>query len=111
MRKRAGAFSAVLDPGHSTVDRPRADPGISGEHAEGSPMKEHDMDLPRCPSCQRGHLLPMSSMNQTFCYWVCSSPICTYVVSTFPEGVKYFKGNALPKPKEQGEKTRTEFEF
>jgi hypothetical protein len=69
------------------------------------------MHLPQCPSCQRGHLLPLSAMEQTFFYWVCSSPDCTYVVSASPVTVKFFKGNAVLEPKERGEKNWTEFEF
>jgi hypothetical protein len=69
------------------------------------------MELPRCPACERGHLLPMSSMHESFSFWVCSVPDCTYVVSSHPNAVKYFKGHAISEPRNRGEKSWTEFEF
>jgi hypothetical protein len=53
----------------------------------------------------------MSSMHQSFGFWVCSVPDCTYVVSSHPHAVKYFKGHAIPEPRNRGEKSWTEFEF
>ena len=69
------------------------------------------MTFPPCPVCQKGHLLPVSRMQEANSFWVCSAPECDYVISGNRTAVKFFKGNATHAPNSKGEKEWTEFEF
>jgi len=53
----------------------------------------------------------MSAMSHTFSFWACSSEDCTYVVSSNPNAVKFFKGHAVVETKRRGEKDWKEFDF
>ena len=65
------------------------------------------MELPTCPVCKLGRLLPM----ETHSFWVCSAPECTYVVSANPTPAIFYKGNAVAQAKENAGKRWIEFEF
>lgn len=69
------------------------------------------MEHPPCPSCDKGRLLPMSTMNTTFGYWVCSAPTCAYVISALNISVRFHKGHAVTDEKAKGDKEWTEFSF
>ena len=69
------------------------------------------MELPPCPTCHEGCLLPLSSSDTAFDFWVCSSPGCAYVVSSSIVSVTYYKGSAVRTEKVKGDKKWTEFSF
>jgi hypothetical protein len=69
------------------------------------------MTFPQCPACQAGTLLPISRLEETYSFWVCSSPGCLYVISGNASSVKFYKGEALVEEKAKGEKRWREFEF
>jgi hypothetical protein len=69
------------------------------------------MELPHCPVCQNGHLLPMSAGEAAFQFWVCSSPTCAYVISGSLAPVTYYKVSAVHQQKDKGDKKWTEFKF
>jgi hypothetical protein len=69
------------------------------------------MELPRRPSCQEGHLLPMSFNGQPLNFWICRMPDCSYVVSSSPQAVTYHKGHAASSEKQRNEKKWKEFQF
>jgi hypothetical protein len=77
---------------------------------EGSILEEH-MEFVICPLCKEGRLLPFSSNSGSFYCWVCSTPSCTYVVSSGLMEVKYYKGTAAAKVVEKDGKNYIEFKF
>ncbi len=75
------------------------------------PIRDFTMEHPPCPACDKGRLLPMSTMNAPFGYWVCSAPTCTYVISGNSVTVRYHKCHAVTDEKAKGDKEWTEFSF
>ena len=69
------------------------------------------MDLPPCPVCRSGRLLPLSTLHYPLAYWVCSTPDCTYVVSGSAGAVTFHKGHALVEEKAKGDKEWVQFNF
>jgi hypothetical protein len=69
------------------------------------------MELPPCPLCGQGHLLPLSEPDNPFSLWVCSAPSCAYAVSKDAAGDVYYKGVAASEAKQKGDKEWTEFRF
>jgi hypothetical protein len=72
---------------------------------------EELVELPPCPLCKNGHMLPLSAMHNPFSSWICSAPNCAYVISRDPAGATYYKGIASTQDKEKGGKTWTEYQF
>jgi hypothetical protein len=72
---------------------------------------EELMEFVICPVCKEGRLLPFSSSSNSFHCWVCSTPSCTYVVSSSFMEVKYYKGTAAAKVTEKDGKSYIEFKF
>jgi hypothetical protein len=78
---------------------------------EGSILEEL-MEFVICPLCKEGRLLPFSSNSGgSFQCWVCSTPSCTYVVSSSFMEVKFYKGTAVAKVVEKDGKKYIEFKF
>lgn len=69
------------------------------------------MELPPCPICNEGKLLPLSDEHEPFSLWVCSQPGCSYAISKDSTGDTFYKGVAAKKEKEKGDKRWTEYEF
>jgi hypothetical protein len=69
------------------------------------------MELPPCPLCKEGHLLPLSDADRPYSLWICSAPNCTYAISKNVAGDTYYKGVASAEEKEKGYKQWTEYNF
>ena len=63
--------------------------------------------VPPCPACGAGYLLPFSAM----AFWACSTPSCTYMLSTVSTGATLYKGHGSTEMKERGGKRWVEFNF
>jgi hypothetical protein len=72
---------------------------------------EELMELPLCPLCKEGRLLPLSDDHEPFSLWICSTPRCAYAISKHPAGDTYYKGVASAQEKERGGKKWTEYGF
>ena len=72
---------------------------------------EDDMELPPCPICKEGRLLPLSNANEPFSLWICSTPACAYAISKNATGDTYYKGVAAVEVKEKDGKHWTEYSF
>jgi hypothetical protein len=48
----------------------------------GLSIAEHIMELPTCPVCAQGRLVPLSHEHRTYAMWVCTTRQCAYVIST-----------------------------
>jgi hypothetical protein len=81
----------------------------SGNNTEG--LLEDIMELPLCPVCKEGHLLPLSDVHEPFSLWICSAPSCAYAISKDPTGDTYYKGTASFGEKDKGAKKWTEYQF
>jgi hypothetical protein len=69
------------------------------------------MELPSCPFCKEGNLLPLLDANEPFALWVCSAPGCAYAISMDTTGDTYFKGVAATEEKERSGKRWIEYSF
>jgi hypothetical protein len=69
------------------------------------------MELPTCPLCNEGKLLPLSDSNAPYALWICSAPNCAYALSKNIAGYTYYKGVATTEQKQKGAKTWIEYEF
>jgi hypothetical protein len=69
------------------------------------------MELPPCPLCKEGRLLPLSETNEPFSIWICSAPGCAYAISKDPTGDTYYKGTASSQEKVKGDKKWAEYQF
>jgi hypothetical protein len=69
------------------------------------------MELPPCPLCKEGRLLPLSDEHEPFALWICSAPNCAYAISKDPTGDTFYKGVASTQEKEKGAKKWTEYGF
>ena len=78
---------------------------------EGLPFLEDMMELPPCPVCGEGHLLPFSDEKKPFAFWVCSLPHCAYSVSRNLTEQTYYKGTAASQEKEKGSKKWIQYDF
>ena len=68
------------------------------------------MELPACPHCNSGRLLPFFGESGESTAWICSSASCAYVVS-LEEDLSFYKGVARAKPKEGEGERYVEFDF
>jgi hypothetical protein len=69
------------------------------------------MELPPCPVCKDGCLLPFSDEKKPFAFWVCSLPNCGYSIGRNLTAETYYKGTATAQAKEKGQKKWTEYKF
>ena len=76
-----------------------------------NPLWEDLMELPPCPLCKEGRLLPLSDDNEPFALWICSDPKCAYAISKHVAGDTYYKGVASAEEKEKDGKRWTEYGF
>jgi hypothetical protein len=72
---------------------------------------EDFMELPTCPLCNEGKLLPLSDANAPYALWACSAPNCAYAISKNMSGYTFYKGVAKTEQKQKAMKTWIEFEF
>ena len=72
---------------------------------------EDIMELPPCPVCKEGRLLPFSDEKKPFSFWVCSTPTCSYTLGRNLTEETYYKGTAAAQEKEKGTKKWTQFDF
>lgn len=72
---------------------------------------EDFMELPPCPLCKEGHLLPFSDEHKPFAFWICSVPSCSYSIGRNMTAETYYKGTATAEEKEKGSKKWIEFNF
>jgi hypothetical protein len=72
---------------------------------------EDFMELPSCPLCNEGKLLPLSDANAPYALWACSAPNCAYAISKNMSGYTFYKGVAKTEQKQKGMKTWVEYEF
>ena len=87
--------------------------GLFESFTESSALRfaEDFMELPTCPLCNEGKLLPLSDANAPYALWACSAPNCAYAVSKNIAGYTYYKGVAKTEQKQKGAKTWIEYEF
>ena len=69
------------------------------------------MELPTCPMCKEGRLLPLSDAHEPYALWICSAANCAYSISKTASGHTYYKGFAAAEAREKGNKKWTQFEF
>ncbi|HJQ78955.1 MAG TPA: hypothetical protein VJ828_03325 [Lacipirellulaceae bacterium] len=69
------------------------------------------MELPTCPLCNEGKLLPLSDSNAPYALWICNTPNCAYALSKNLAGYTYYKGVAKTEQKQKDSKTWIEYEF
>jgi hypothetical protein len=81
-----------------------------GDDANNLP-EELPMELPPCPVCNDGRLLPLSNSDTAYACWICTMPECAYVISRNSAGERFYKGTAAVKDKEKGDKRWVEFQF
>lgn len=72
---------------------------------------EEFMELPSCPVCTHGRLLPISEEKQPYAYWVCSQPDCGYTIGRNMTAEYFYKGTATSQEKEKNGKRWKEYEF
>jgi hypothetical protein len=72
---------------------------------------EELMELPPCPVCKEGRLLPLSDEHEPFALWICTTPSCAYAISKDVAGDVYYKGIASSQDKEKAGKKWTEYGF
>jgi len=79
---------------------------------EDTPFSLEDvMEMPPCPVCKEGRLLPFSDEKKPFAFWICSLPSCSYAMSRNLTAETYYKGAAASEVKEKGSKNWIEFRF
>jgi hypothetical protein len=66
------------------------------------------MNLPECPLCAKGKLLPISGTNGPYQAWVCMRPDCKYTVG---DDIVYYKGTAAVEEVAEKGKEYTKFDF
>jgi hypothetical protein len=66
------------------------------------------MELPECPSCGKGRLIPLSGSNGDHHAWVCTRPECPYTVG---DGIEYYKGKAVTEAVRADGKDYVSFDF
>jgi hypothetical protein len=87
--------------------------GSIASFSEGSALgfAEDFMELPTCPLCNEGKLLPLSDSDAPYALWACSAPNCAYAISKNMAGYTFYKGVAKTEQKQKGMKTWVEYEF
>jgi hypothetical protein len=69
------------------------------------------MELPTCPVCGDGRLVPFSNDDVAYAYWICTMPECAYVIGRSAAAATFYKGTAAPTDKEKGGKRWIEYQF
>ncbi len=82
---------------------------LSGDDSDA--FLEEIMELPPCPVCKDGRLLPFSDEKTPFAFWICSLPSCAYTLGRNLTATTYYKGSAALHEKEKGDKKWIECEF
>jgi hypothetical protein len=69
------------------------------------------MELPACPMCREGRLLPFSEDKQPYAFWVCSGHACGYTIGRNTLEQVFFKGVAASETVEKGAKRWVKYAF
>jgi hypothetical protein len=84
--------------------------GLTGQDKSHALLLEDFMQLPTCPLCAKGPLVPLSESERPFAIWVCSQPGCSYAISNSTH-TYFYKGNAGQEMKQKEKKEYVQYDF
>ncbi|HEX6984438.1 MAG TPA: hypothetical protein VF170_03635 [Planctomycetaceae bacterium] len=76
-----------------------------------APLPETMMELPTCPVCKEGRLLPFSDEKKPYSFWVCCGHACGYTIGRNMVEETFYKGIAATEAVEKGAKRWVKYTF